>query len=65
MADKNNTQVSGGAGNVVNPKTAFNPKRPGRFPGDFKITRCVLISPTRGADSPVDLHDDDNQIGQR
>ena len=59
MADKNNTQVSGGAGNVVNPKTAFNPKRPGRFPGDFKITRCVLISPTRGADSPVDLHDDD------
>ena len=61
MADPLLNQTGGGSGKLTEKETksAFNPKRPGRFPGDFKITKCVLISPTRGADSPIDLHDDD------
>ena len=60
MADIN-TPTSGGSGKLSEreTKTAFNPRKPGRFPGDFKITRCTLISPTRGADAPIDLHDND------
>tara|TARA_Y100000310_G_C20691391_1_gene822499 strand:+ start:596 stop:2512 length:1917 start_codon:yes stop_codon:yes gene_type:complete len=40
-------------------KTSFNPKEPGRFPGDYKVTKCWLISPTRGVDAPIDLQDND------
>ncbi len=39
-------------------KSAYNPKTPGMFPGDYKVTKCRLISPTRGADNPIDLQKD-------
>ena len=39
-------------------KSAYNPKTPGMFPGDYKVTKLRLISPTRGADSPIDLQKD-------
>ena len=39
-------------------KSAFNPQSPGMFPGDYKITKFRLISPTRGADNPIDLQDE-------
>ena len=55
------TPNSGGSGQLTQAETksSFNPRQPGRFPGDYKITKCVLISPTRGADSPIDLQDGD------
>ena len=39
-------------------KSAYNPKMPGMFPGDYKVTKLRLISPTRGADNPIDLQKD-------
>ena len=39
-------------------KTAFNPSQPGMFPGDYKITKFKLISPTRGAEKYIDLQGD-------
>ena len=39
-------------------KTAFNPNQPGMFPGDYKITKFRLISPTRGAEKYIDLQGD-------
>ena len=55
------TPKSGGSGQLTQAETksSFNPRQPGRFPGDYKITKCVLISPSRGADSPIDLQDGD------
>ena len=55
------TPNSGGSGQLTQAETksSFNPRQPGRFPGDYKITKCVLISPSRGADSPIDLQDAD------
>ena len=55
------TPKSGGSGQLTQneTKSSFNPRQPGRFPGDYKITKCVLISPTRGAQSPIDLQDGD------
>ena len=34
-------------------KTAFDPKKPGMFPGDYKILKLQLISPIRGVNKPV------------
>ena len=55
------TPKSGGSGQLTQneTKSSFNPRQPGRFPGDYKITKCVLIYPTRGAQSPIDLQDGD------
>ena len=55
------TPKSGGGGTLTENeiKTSYNPKEPGKFPGDYKVTKCVLISPTRGAQRPIDLQDGD------
>ena len=57
------TPNTGGSGQLTqdDTKTSFNPRQPGRFPGDYKITKCVIISPTRGAESPIDLQDGDGR----
>ena len=34
-------------------KTAFNPKNPGYFPGDYKIQKLQIISPIRGENKPI------------
>ena len=34
-------------------KTAFNPKNPGQFPGDFKIQKLQILSPIRGENKPI------------
>ena len=39
-------------------KSAFNPKKPGMFPGDYKIQKLQLISPIRGVDKPILLQTD-------
>ena len=61
MPERNPNKPRSGSGKLTKDetKTAFNPNRPGRFPGDFKVTKCSILSPARGANSPIDLHDDD------
>ena len=56
MIDK----YSSGSGTLTEKerKSAYNPKTPGMFPGDYKVTKLRLISPTRGADNPIDLQKD-------
>ena len=39
-------------------KSAFNPKKPGMFTGDYKIQKLQLISPIRGVDKPILLQTD-------
>ena len=41
-------------------KSAFDPKKPGMFPGDYKIQKLQLISPIRGVDRPVLLQTDNS-----
>ena len=41
-------------------KTAFDPKKPGMFPGDYKIQKLQLISPIRGEAKPVLLQTDNS-----
>ena len=39
-------------------KSAFDPKKPGMFPGDYKIQKLQIISPIRGVDKPILLQTD-------
>ena len=34
-------------------KSAFDPKKPGMFPGDYKIQKLQIISPIRGENKPI------------
>ena len=50
----------GGVLKVSERKSAFDPKKPGMFPGDYKILKLQLISPIRGVDRPVLLQTDNS-----